>query len=113
MTTVTFELNTMHHSGLTDLTHEDYALLASINEDYAALLVRGEARWESLSELENEIRENPRTLTASGTASGGAWHLALAGWLLAADFEADDVVWISSTGAAPSLQDQGRRRHRR
>ena len=44
-------------------------------------------------------------LLASGTSSGGAWHLALAGWLIAADMQAEDVTWISSTGAGPSLQD--------
>ena len=71
ITMATLELNMMHWSGLTDLTHEDYALLASVNEDYAALFVRGDARWQSLTELESEIRENPETLTASGTASGG------------------------------------------
>lgn len=105
ITMATLELNMMHWSGLTELTHEDYALLTSVNEDYAALFVRGDAPWRSLGELESAIRENPGSLTASGTASGGAWHLALAGWLLAADFKADDVVWISSTGAGPSLQE--------
>ena len=105
VTMATLELNMMHWSGLTELTHEDYALLTSVNEDYAALFVRGDAPWQSLGELEEAIRENPGTLTASGTASGGAWHLGLAGWMLAADFEVDDVVWISSTGAGPSLQE--------
>jgi len=103
ITMATLELNMMHWSGLTDLTHEDYALLASVNEDYAALFVRGDAPWKSLAELEQEIREHPGKLTASGTASGGAWHLALAGWLLSAGFKADDVVWVSSEGASSSL----------
>lgn len=101
----TLELNMLHWSGLTDLTHEDCIPLMSVNEDYAALFVRRDAPWRSLSELEAAIRENPGTLTSSGTANGGAWHLALAGWMLAADLEADDVVWISSTGAASSLKE--------
>jgi hypothetical protein len=101
----TLELNMMHWSGLTELTYKDCIPLLSINEDYAALFVRKEAPWTTLQELEQAIREEPGRLTASGTTSGGAWHLALAGWLMAAGFEADDVVWISSTGANPSLQE--------
>jgi len=102
---ITLELNMMHWSGLTDLTYDDCIPLMSLNEDYAALFVRNDAPWESLSELEAEIRKNPGKLTASGTASGGAWHLALAGWLIASDMKANDVNWISSTGAGPSLQE--------
>ncbi|MCA9073639.1 MAG: tripartite tricarboxylate transporter substrate binding protein [Planctomycetaceae bacterium] len=101
----TLELNMMHWTGLTDLTHEDCIPLMSLNEDYAALFVRTDAPWKTLGELEQDIRDNPGSLQASGTSSGGAWHLALAGWLMAADFDVDDVVWISSTGSNPSLQE--------
>jgi len=105
ITMITLELNMMHWSGLTDLKYDDCVPLISLNEDYAALFVRNDAPWESLSELEADIRENPGKLTASGTASGGAWHLALAGWLIANERSANDVNWISSTGAGPSLQE--------
>ncbi len=101
----TLELNMMHWTGLTDLTYEDCIPLMSLNEDYAALFVRTDAPWENLGELEQAIRDAQGTLKSSGTSSGGAWHLALAGWLMAAEFDVDDVVWISSTGANPSLQE--------
>lgn len=104
LTMMTFELNTMHWTGLTDLTYQDCIPLVSVNEDYAALLVRADASWQTLEELESDVRKTPKKLTASGTAIGGAWHLALAGWLVAADFDADDIVWIPSQGANPSLQ---------
>ncbi len=101
----TLELSMMHWSGLTDLTYKDCVPLMSINEDYAALFVRDDAPWQTLGELEQAIRDNPGSLKASGTSSGGAWHLGLAGWLMAGDFDVDDVVWISSTGSNPSLQE--------
>ncbi len=101
----TLELNMMHWTGLTDLTYKDCIPLMSLNEDYAALFVRTDAPWQTLGELEQAIRDAPGTLRSSGTSSGGAWHLALAGWLMEADFDVDDVVWISSTGANPSLQE--------
>ncbi len=102
---ITLELSTMHWSGLTDLTYKDCIPLYSVNEDYAALYVRTDAKWNSLQELEAEIKANPGQLKASGTASGGAWHLGIVGWLIASGMGAEDVTWISSTGAGPSLQE--------
>ena len=101
LTMMTFELNTMHWIGLTELTYHDCEPLLSVNEDYAALLLRNDAPWQTLEELEAEVRKNPKQLTSSGTAVGGAWHLALAGWLNAAGFAADDIVWVPSAGAGP------------
>ncbi len=105
LTMATLELNMLHWNGLTDLTYHDCIPLMSVNEDYAAVFVHSDAPWETIADLEAAIRANPKTLTASGTASGGAWHLALAGWLISAGLNADDVVWVSSTGAAPSLKE--------
>jgi len=105
LTMITLELNTMHWSGLTKLTFDDCIPLYSINEDYAALIVNNDAKWNSLQDLEMEIKNRPGQLKASGTASGGAWHLATAGWLIAGGRSADDVTWISSTGAGPSIQE--------
>ncbi|MCA9194783.1 MAG: tripartite tricarboxylate transporter TctB family protein [Planctomycetales bacterium] len=104
LTMITLELNMMHFSGLTDLTYRDCIPLVSLNEDYAALMVRMDSPWQSLNDLELDVGKNPQKFTASGTAAGGAWHLAVAGWLLAAGRQADDVVWIPSEGAGPSLQ---------
>jgi tripartite-type tricarboxylate transporter receptor subunit TctC len=49
--------------------------------------------------------ENQTTLRASGTATGGIWHLALAGWLSAAKLDVDAIRWIPMNGAGPSLQE--------
>jgi tripartite-type tricarboxylate transporter receptor subunit TctC len=105
ITMITLELNMMHWSGLTELTIDDCIPLMSLNEDYAALLVRNDSPWTSLKQLETAISQSPGSLKASGTTTGGAWHLALAGWLLEAGLPVDSVNWISSTGAAPSLQE--------
>ena len=101
----TLELNMMHWSGLTSMTYEDCIPLMSLNEDYAALFVRADAPWKTLKELEDAIRSEPGKLKCSGTSIGGAWHLAVAGWMIEADMNVDDVLWISSTGAGPSIQE--------
>jgi len=104
ITMATLELAMMHWSGLTRLTPEDCVPLVSLNEDYAALFVRDDAPWHTLADLQRAIRARPGELRASGTSTGGAWHLAVAGWLLQIGLPADAVNWISSTGAGPSLQ---------
>jgi tripartite-type tricarboxylate transporter receptor subunit TctC len=105
LTMITLELNMMHWIDLTELTIHDCIPLMSLNEDYGALFVRKDSPWTSLQELEAAIAAAPGGLKASGTTTGGAWHLALAGWLTAIDLPPDAVTWISSTGAAPSLQE--------
>jgi tripartite-type tricarboxylate transporter receptor subunit TctC len=101
----TVEIGMMHWQGLTDLTWEDYTPLALVNFDPAAVHVRDDAPWEDLEALLDEIRENPGTLSASGTGQGGIWHLAIAGLLNQLDIEPNAVRWIPSEGAAPGLQD--------
>ncbi len=105
MTMITSELNMLHWRGLTNVTHRDFRPLMRVNRDYAALFVRDDAPWTSIDDLETAIRENPRSFRASGTAFGGIWHVALAGWLIENDLDPTDVVWVSLNGSAPSLQE--------
>ncbi|MBI1314751.1 hypothetical protein GC176_25945 [bacterium] len=102
---MTLELSMLHWRGLTHLTWQNSEPLMSVNEDPAALFVRDDSPFNTMSELEAAVRDKPGDLKASGTASLGAWHLALAGWLLSFDRLPTDVVWIPSQGSAPSLQE--------
>ena len=103
LTTITFELSTMHRMGICDLTFRDYECLLQMNADPAAIIVREDAPWQSLQEFLNAVREKPKTLKMSGTATGGAWDLSRAGLLQAADVPIDSVIWVPTEGAAPSL----------
>jgi tripartite-type tricarboxylate transporter receptor subunit TctC len=52
------------------------------------------------------VKESPKgTFTASGTGTGGSWHIAAGGLLQAAGIEADRLRWVPSQGGAPALQD--------
>ena len=105
ITMVTVELNMLHWRGLTSISHEDFQPVMMVNQDAAAVFVRTDSQWETLGELEQAIRDNPGKLKASGTAFGGIWHVALAGWLTTIGLQASDVTWIAMAGAAPSLQE--------
>ncbi|MCB9938429.1 MAG: tripartite tricarboxylate transporter TctB family protein [Planctomycetaceae bacterium] len=100
---ITFELSTMHRMRISRLTFEDYECLLQVNADPAAIIVRNDAPWQTLGELLDDIRSQPGKLRMSGTATGGAWDLARAGLLQAADLPIESVVWVPHPGSAPSL----------
>lgn len=105
ITLATAELNMLHWRGLTPVTHADFLPGVLLNRDPAALFVRRDAPWQTLAEINEHVRTQPRSLRASGTALGGIWHVAMAGWLNAIGAEIDAVRWISIEGATPSLQE--------
>jgi tripartite-type tricarboxylate transporter receptor subunit TctC len=99
----TFELSTMHWMGISSLTHADYTPLLQVNADPAALIVRQDSPWKSVENLVEAIRAAPGTLKMSGTATGGAWDVARAGFQMAAGLKVSDVLWVPTEGSAPSL----------
>lgn len=103
LTMATFELSTMRHMGISELSHEDFTPLVQLNGDAAAILVRADAPWSSLESLLDTIRREPGRIKMSGTSTGGAWDLARAGFLLAAGLEVNSVLWVPTQGAAPSI----------
>ncbi len=105
ITLATAELNMLHWRGLTPITHEDFETGVLVNRDPAAVFVRKDAPWQTLADLNDHVRENPRALQASGTALGGIWHVAMAGWLNTIGADIDAVRWISIEGSTPSLQE--------
>jgi tripartite-type tricarboxylate transporter receptor subunit TctC len=105
LTMITVELNMLHWRGLTNIDYRDFDPLILVNRDASALFVRSDSPWQSLADLRQAIAANPRGLKASGTAQGGIWHVAVAGWLDHLGMKADDVIWVSINGAGPSLQE--------
>src|ERR671919_213302 len=105
LTLVTVEIASLHWRGMTNISPADFAPVGLVNHDAAAIFVRSDAPWRTLRDLEQTIRQRPRTLRASGTATAGIWHLALAGWLTSVGLRTTDVIWVSIAGSAPSLQE--------
>jgi tripartite-type tricarboxylate transporter receptor subunit TctC len=105
MTLVTSEIATLHWRGMTSVSPRDFAAVGLVNRDAGAIFVRADAPWRTLEDLEQAIRQAPGKLRASGTATAGIWHLALAGWLSTVGIKPTDVIWVSISGSAPSLQE--------
>lgn len=104
LTMMTVEINMLHWRGLTTVTWGESRPVMSVNTDAAALFVQGDAPWNDLSELRQALAGGEKR-TASGTAAGGIWHLALAGWVNHEALPEGAVEWIPMNGAGPSLQE--------
>jgi len=82
---------------------EVFAPLALVNRDSVSVFVSADSPYKSLGDLISASRD--KTLVASGAATGGIYHLALAGMLLSVDLEPSTIRWVPSNGAMPALQD--------
>lgn len=103
---MTVELNMLHWRDLTDISWRDFEPVGLLNRDPAALFVRADdARWSDAPSVITAARAQPETLTASGTALGGIWHLALGGMLDRSGLSPASVKWIPTAGAGPALQE--------
>ncbi len=104
-TIITVEITMMHWMGLAQVGPKDFAPIAQVNFDPAAVQVRADAKWNSLRELLDDVKANPGRYKASGTGKGGIWDVARAGMLKAAGLPVDAIPWVPSEGAAPALQE--------
>lgn len=103
LTMTTFELSTMHWMGISDLTWESFQPLYLLNGDAAAFMVQADSDIKSLDDMIERIKSEPGKIKMSGTASGGAWDLARAGFLMEAGLPVDSVIWVPTQGSAPSI----------
>ncbi|UHD46756.1 tripartite tricarboxylate transporter substrate binding protein [Aureimonas altamirensis] len=103
---MTIEIDMMHWMGLTQMTYEDFDILAMMNADPAGLMVSADSPYQDAPALLAAIKEQPAgTFKASGTGQGGIWHLGLAGWLLSHDLAPNHVTFVPSQGAATGITD--------
>jgi tripartite-type tricarboxylate transporter receptor subunit TctC len=92
--------------GTGDITPASFDLFSRLSLIPAGVTVRADAPYKSIGDFLKAIKDSPKgTLMASGTGTGGSWHIAAGGLLKAAGIEADKLRWVPSTGGAPALQD--------
>jgi tripartite-type tricarboxylate transporter receptor subunit TctC len=103
---MTIEIDMMHWQGLTDLTYEDYDILALVNADPSGVMVAADSEYDSAEALLEAIKTQPEgTFKASGTGQGGIWHLDILGWILSEGLPPTQITWVPSEGANPGLTD--------
>lgn len=102
VTLTTVELVIQPHIEDVNYSYKDFRPIMQVNLDPAAVTVRSDAEWDNIDELIADAKENPGELLASGTATGGIWHLGK----LALEAETGaEITWIPSQGMAPAVTD--------
>lgn len=75
---LTVELLIVPHLGISKTTFEDFALIARLNADPAALTVRADAPWNSIEEFLAQAKKAPGEIRVGNSGVGSIWHLAAA-----------------------------------
>jgi tripartite-type tricarboxylate transporter receptor subunit TctC len=92
--------------GVADITTESFDLFSRLSLIPAGVTIKADAPYKDLKEFLAAVKAAPKgAFTASGTGTGGSWHIAAGGLLKAAGIEADRIRWVPSQGGAPALQD--------
>jgi tripartite-type tricarboxylate transporter receptor subunit TctC len=73
------ELVILPHLGLSKLTYADFAPIARLNADPAAITVKGDAPWNTIEEFLAAARAKSGQSTVGNSGNGSIWHLAAAG----------------------------------
>jgi tripartite-type tricarboxylate transporter receptor subunit TctC len=87
-----------------NLTPQDFTGLAKYNADYAALHVKADSSFATVTDLVASLRKNPNMLRAGGATKGGIWHVAFIGLLNDLGLEANDVTLLPTNSAAVAFR---------
>lgn len=104
--TGTSELANFKPLGQSDIGPDSFDLMSRLSLIPAGITVKADDRWKDFASFVAALKEGRRgQYTGSGVSTGGAWHLATAGFTRALGLEVDRIRWVPSQGGAPALQD--------
>jgi tripartite-type tricarboxylate transporter receptor subunit TctC len=84
--------------GLADLSYENLTPIGQTNELPGGITVKTDAPYANIGELLEAIKANPAKLKATGAPPSANWHVGYLGFMLAADQNPDDVIWVPTQG---------------
>ena len=73
------ELVILPHLGMSKLTYADFAPVARLNADPAAVTVKADAKWNTIEEFLADAKARPGMVMVGNSGNGSIWHLAAAG----------------------------------
>jgi len=97
---LTVEATILPHTGLAKFTHEDFAAIAQLNADPAAITVRGDAPWATAEEFLAAARKAGGEMKVGNSGQGSIWHVAAAAL---EDKAGVKLSHIPFQGAAPAV----------
>lgn len=104
---MTIEIATYKALGQSQLSGaKDFTPIALYNMDPGAFYVAADSGFKDARDVIAKLKADPKKYKlASGSAIGGAWHMAFGDALLKAGVDPGQFNWIASQGAAPALQE--------
>ena len=87
------------------ITARDFTPISLVSINPAAITVRKDSPFKTVQDLVTFIKTNPGKLKASGTARGGSWDMARAGFLKTIGVKNNALPWVPSQGSAAAIQE--------
>ena len=75
---ITVELTTLPHVGVIKFSYEDFAPIALLNADPAAITVKADAQWNTIDEFLAAAKKAPGEFRVGNSGAASIWHLAAA-----------------------------------
>ncbi len=100
VTVLTVEVATLPHLGGLQVTYEDFTPIARLNATPSAITVRADSEFNTLEELIQYAKDNPKKLRVGNSGVGAIWHLGAASFAQELGLELNHVPF---DGAAPAV----------
>lgn len=94
------DLSIIPHMGYTDITPDDFDLLAMHHRAPAVLVVPADAPWRTLGELVTQLRERPDTVALGTSGPASVWQIA---GLSFARAVGGRVIYVPFPGSGPAV----------
>ncbi len=100
LTLITYELCTYKALGRANLGPDDFKAIVQINEDPGAITVQADSPWNTLQDMINHAKENPKAVKVGNSGPGSVWHIGAAMLEKEAGVE---FTHVPHDGAAPAV----------
>lgn len=90
-------------AGASRYDHTDFTPVARLITDYSIILVSAKAEYETINDLFDALKENPRLSVGGGSAPGSMDHISVAGLASAAGLDASSVNYIPFSGGGDAM----------
>lgn len=90
-------------AGASRYDHTAFTPIARLITDYSIILVSADSEYETINDLFDALKENPRLSVGGGSAPGSMDHISVAGLAAAAGLEASGVNYIPFSGGGDAM----------
>ncbi|WP_144981319.1 Bug family tripartite tricarboxylate transporter substrate binding protein [Halomonas sp. C22] len=90
-------------AGASRYDHTDFTPVARLITDYSIILVSADSEYQTINDLFDALKENPRLSVGGGSAPGSMDHISVAGLASAAGLDASTVNYIPFSGGGDAM----------